>query len=462
LQVEGPPQARAIRKLFACPVAGKSPEEVEKTFSQQCATEGVAPTDVLVGNPAHLCTVRLFSLPSTDQQEIRDIVELQAEKHTPYAKEEIVTDFRVLERGRAGYSRVLLVIAHQDVIHRAVRLLERSGVPLERLGCELEGLINWFQLVKRRAGAPPAAGASLVIEVDEGMTTFLVMHQGQPQFHRTLPTGTAQLHDDPAQVGQRLLSELQRSLEAVDAEGGTAKIQEVLLTGRIERLGELKGVIEQGLGLPVSLVAPWVEPELPEAARKACERLPDVSFASLVGLALAPSEIDLTPQTTKLRQVFEVRARSIVLLACQGMAALVLITCLMIGRAQKEQRYYTVLQRTYQERTQETARVTEALEQIEFVKRRLRQRGQLLEAVNELAKLSPPGIQWESLAFTQGETVVLKGVSAVLPKVYEFVASLEAVPLFRQVEAKRVSKRKAGGADVTDFEIHCSLTSGGV
>ena len=459
LQLEGAVGARRITKLLVCPVEGAGAEEILKAFQEACATEGVVPREVLIANPTHLCTIRLFSLPSTDSKEIRDIVSLQAEKHTPYAKEEILTDFKVLDRDRSGYSKVLLVIAHQDVVHRSVRVVETSGFPLDRVGCELEGLVNWFQLVKKKAGPPASADGVVIIEVDGSTTTVLVMQRGQLQFHRSLATGAEQLAEDPAQSGQRLVGELQRSLEAVEAEGMTGKIQEVILTGRIERLGELKTLMEQGLDVPVHLVSPWTGSELSEAARQASERLPEVSFASLVGLALSPSQLDLTPEATKLRHAFEARAKALVTLGCQVVAALVLVSVLMVGRAQKQQRYYEALRSLYRQTTQEAATVEEGLRQLEFVQERLRHRGELLEAVSTLARFSAEGIKWDSLTFTEGEGLLLKGTSVELPKVYEFVAGLDGDPLFGQVEAKCVSKRKAGEQDVADFEITCPLAS---
>ncbi len=457
LQVDGPPSNRRILKLAAYRVEGTGPEALAKTFTEACAAEGLTPQDILVANPTHLCTVRLFSLPSTDPKEIRDIVELQAEKHTPYAKEEILTDFTIVDRDRSGYSRVLMVIAHQDVIHRSVRLIEGSGFTLERVGCELEGLVNWARLVKRSGGTTSGATASLVVEVDGSTTTLIVMERGQLRFHRSLATGAEQLQDDPDHAGERLVGELQRSLEAVEAEGGTAKVQEVLLPGRIERLGPLKTLIEQGLDLPVHLIAPWANRDISESLRAAWERLPDVSCTSLIGLALDASAIDLTPQQTKLHQAFEARAKALVLLGCQGVAALILVSLLFIGEAQKQERYYQKLRIVYQKSAKETARVEEALAQLEFVKERLRLRAQLLDAVDTLAQHSPPEIKWESLSFAQGEELLLKGVSEQLPKVYEFVASLGESPLFGQVEAKRVAKGKSGEQDVTAFEISCPL-----
>jgi Tfp pilus assembly PilM family ATPase len=457
LQVEGTPRARRITRLFASAVGTTAADDVDRIFKEGCASEGIVPHDLLIAHPTHLCTLRLFSLPATDPKEIRDIVELQAEKHTPYAKDEVLIDFKVLDRKRSGYSRVLLVIAHQDVVHRPVRLVEASGLTLDRVGCELEGLVGWFQLVRKGAGA----AVSMVIDVDGSTTTVVVIRQGQPQFHRSLSLGSEQLESEGEPAGQRLVVELQRSMEAIEAEDSALKVQDVVLTGCTTRLGNAKLLIERGLDLPVSLIPPWEGREVAPQALTASERVPQVSFTGLVGLALAPSELDLTPQTTRLRQAFEARAKSLVLLACQGIGVLILVSLLIMGRAQREQRYYDTLDRMHRQSAAQAAEVEEALQQLEFGKARIRRRGQLLEAVAALADLSPDGIAWESLVFSHGEELILRGASETLPRIYEFVAALEGLPFFEVVEAKRVSKRKAGtGArDITEFEVACTFAS---
>lgn len=458
LQVEGPIHGRQVTKVLACPVERLDPAALQQAFMEACATEGVTPRDVLVANPTHLCTIRLFSLPSVDPKEIRDIVDLQAEKHTPYAKEEILTDFRIIDRDASGYSRVLLIIAHQDVVHRPVQLVERAGWLLERVGCELEGLINWFEMTKAPASA---AVPTLVVDVDGTTTTLLVMHRSQPQFHRSVATGADQLVDDPAQAGERLVGEISRSLEALEAEGSAAKVQEILLTGRVERLSELQSVLQRGLSLPVNLAPPWGPQALSAAVQAAYARLPDVSFASLFGLAAAPSRIDLTPQATKLRQAFEAKAKALVLLGCQGIAMLILLSLLIIGRTQREQRYYQQLRAFYDRSTLEAQQVEESLRQTELVKAQLRRRGQLLEAATTLAQRSPPEIRWHSLAYIEDGQVVLKGTSKQLPNIYEFVAGLDGLELFGQVETRRVAKRSGEEEGMTDFEIVCPFAGAG-
>jgi Tfp pilus assembly PilM family ATPase len=458
LHAEGPPRARKVAKALALPVQGESHEQIEARLKKACATEGLAAREVLLANPTHLSTIRLFSLPSTDPKEIRDIVELQAEKHTPYAKDEILTDFSVLEQERGGYSRVLLVIAHQDVITRPVRLVESCGWLLERVGCELEGLIGWFHAARRAAGGKPSAGLSLVVDVDESTTTLVMVQRGQPQFHRSLAMGIDQLEDDPQAAAERLIAELHRSVEAVESEGGAAKIAEVFLTGPAGKLEGLKAHAEQQLGVPVILLSPWEGCEVSEIGRSSIERLPDVSFAGLVGLANAPGQVDLTPPAAKLRLAFEARAKALVLLGCQLVGALILVSLLCVGRAQKELRYAQALRGLHAQTAAQAERVESTVEQLQFIEGQLRQRGQLLRAVDVLAKLSPPEVQWNSLAFALGDGVVLGGTADQLPTVYEFSGAVGASPLFGEADVRRVSKRRIeDDKDVTDFELRCPL-----
>jgi Tfp pilus assembly PilM family ATPase len=457
LHAEGPGPARRITRAFAAPVAGAGPEDIQKTFRETCQTEGFAPGATLIAVPTHLCTARLFSLPSVEPKEIRDIVELQAEKHTPYAREEILSDFRIIERDRAGYSRVLLAIAHQDVVHRPVRLVETLGLNLDRVAAELEGLIAWCRLA-RPAGKGPAAEAALVVDMDGGTTTLLVMQRGHPTFQRSLAMGAEQLADDPVHTAERLVVEVQRSLEALETEWGLPRVQEVIITGSPQGLAELKPTLERGLELPVRLAPSWEQMPLAGPAAAAIERLPAVSFTGLLGLALGPEpEINLTPQPARLRQAFEARARELVLLGCQALGVLLLASILLISRAQKAESHYAALQRLHAGAAPPAEEVERALGQLEFVKTQLRQRGQLLDAVAVLAAQTPGGTRWNALTFTRGEALVLKGTSATLPQVYEFAAALRTAGAFAEVETARVAKRPDQEEGITDFELRCVL-----
>ena len=181
-----------ITTLLVKQIEGMGDQEILRWLQEAAQTQGFEPASVLLANPSHLTTARLFTLPSTDPKEIHEIVKLQVEKHTPYAKEDILTDFRILESDQAGYSRVLLVISHKDVVHRSLSLIEGLGWPLEKVGFELEGLVNWFLATQGKLSKE----VILLAELDPDTATLVILQNGKPYFHRSLPLGASQLEQE--------------------------------------------------------------------------------------------------------------------------------------------------------------------------------------------------------------------------------------------------------------------------
>jgi hypothetical protein len=194
-----------------------------------------------------------------------------------------------------------------------------------------------------------------------------------------------------------------------------------------------------------------------EPVRRALGDLPEISWAGLVGLLADPGGIDLTPQTTKLRQAFEARAKALVTLGCQFIGVLILLCLLFIGRAQKAERYHQMVVTLYETSGAGAAQVEQAVQQVQFIERQLKGRGKLLDAVDTAARLLPESIQWSSFAFTAGEAMVLGGTAEALPQVYEYSGSLTSAPVFGETEVRRVSKRNVGERSVTDFELRAPM-----
>jgi len=452
LRVSGWQSARKITALLAHPIDGMSDDQVLDWLKQACAARQLEPGPILIANPSHLTTTRLFSLPSTDPVEIRDIVELQAEKHTPYAKEEILTDFRIVDTDRVGYSRVLLILSHQDVVYRALKLVEGLGWPLERVGFELEGLIAWAQ------GAVPAASTQpvLVVELDRETATLVILQRHQLYFHRSLTMGAAHLLSDPDAGIAKLITEFRRSLEAFESEGLNLTISGLIVTGLARRVSHLQERLQQELTLPTTVIPPFDRCEFTDPAIAEQESITQVSFTSLVGLTLGPSVVDLTPKALKLHRTFEDRAKVLVGLGCQVMAVLLLVCCVIMGKANTDERYHARLLHEYDVSSQRTQQLHTLTEQLALVKQWLHHRSTLLDAIAEFSRQSPEAIRWDSLTFAQGDQVVLRGVSEEMPKVFDFAAALKPFPLCAAVETKRVTK-KASEQEGTRFELICSL-----
>jgi len=303
------------------PMSEANPLELVTTLRERCRVQGIEPESVLIANPSPLTTTRVFSVPSADWREIRDIVDLQAEKHTPYSKEEILTDFSIVETDASGYSKVMLVIAHQDVVTRAIRIVEAMGWSLERVGLELEGLASWLHVVKNGPVKQPV----LVVDLDADVTTAAVIRQQKVLFHRSLPFGVKQLVTEPSGVPSRMVAELRRTIEAFDGEGWHLTISGVVLTGQVDRLPDLKAHIQQAIEMPTEAIPSSERFALAPSVVAAQAELGQASFASLLGLSAGMGSIDLTPKPLRLHRAFELRTRSLITLGCQLIAAVVLI-----------------------------------------------------------------------------------------------------------------------------------------
>ena len=76
--------------------------------------------DILV-IPRHLATLRFIELPSTELSEINNMVEFQALKELPYAKEEIITSFKNLGAYKKGFSYIMLAIVKRQLIEEMIK-----------------------------------------------------------------------------------------------------------------------------------------------------------------------------------------------------------------------------------------------------------------------------------------------------------------------------------------------------
>ncbi len=440
LHATGAGASSKVDALLALPINGLSDEQVVDQLRQALAAKGLTPHEVLIANPAHLTTVRLFTLPSTDPKEIRDIVELQAEKHTPYAKEEILTDSLVIESNPAGYSRVLVAISHQEVVHRALRVAEAMNWTLKRVGLELEGLSAWF----RAAQAGTSQGQILVAEIDSDLTATAVMQDGRLYYHRSLAVGSRHLVADPEQGPAKLVSELQRTLETFEAEGLNLKVSRSVLTGQAVRFPGLAVLVQQGLDLPTTIV-PAQEGEA------------EVSFASLIGLSMAPTEIDLTPKTLRLQRTFEARSKELVKVGCQLIAGLLLLSCLVLGKAYESQKYQAWLMSQEQDALRQVGVLSTFTDQIRAVKEWQNSSDELLGAVVELYRLTPDNVKWSEVTFLRGQQLSLKGTAQETARVFDLVTELRKLPRFASVEAKKTTRKKEGDKDFTEFEVLCTF-----
>ena len=192
---QGHPKKRKVQFLWAEPIHGWSEEQVSTRLKVLLHEHGIAHAHILIAHASHLSRARALRLPSVNREEIKTMVDLQVEKHTPDAKEETLTYFRILEATEQGYSNVLLVMAHQDAVAHSARIAQKLSAKSIKVGSDIEGLIRWYQqfIQLEKQGRE---GGTLLLDIDAEHSTLMIFHGGEAYYHRTIPLKIEDLTQD--------------------------------------------------------------------------------------------------------------------------------------------------------------------------------------------------------------------------------------------------------------------------
>ncbi|MCX7661539.1 MAG: pilus assembly protein PilM, partial [Candidatus Omnitrophica bacterium] len=178
-----------------------------------------------------------IEIPSTDPQEIKEIVNLQAGRHTPYAREEIIVDFLNLGVYRKNYTRILLVIVNRNIVKRHFDILARAGFVPEKVVFSAEAVaLSSSRLLNISTEDRPWG----VIHIDEENTDFIIILKNKPIFIRQIPIGAKQLVFEKEKFYLRFLEEIKRSQDAYLAEDIEKMPSNFILTGGIEAISGLE------------------------------------------------------------------------------------------------------------------------------------------------------------------------------------------------------------------------------
>ena len=268
--------------------------------------------------------VRSFEIPAIDNEDqFLNAVRFRAQEALPIPLDQAVLDYRVLGEyeGEGGQRmrRVLLVVAHRELVDRYVEACRLAGVTLS--GIDLEA----FALL--RALAPPTErdqSAMVAVAIGHDRTTLAVSDGRSCDFSRVLEWGGAELNVALARVvdgteaevealkrslslsgggdtpegltpeqGRAAVDALHRGVDALvrelvssltyyQAQPGSHAIGEIVLTGGSARLAGLPEELARQIGVPVRIGDPLGRLELTHPVDEA-----DIdSLAIAVGLGI--------------------------------------------------------------------------------------------------------------------------------------------------------------------------------
>ncbi len=376
-------------------------------------------------------------------QEIREIVDLQAGRHTPYSREEIVIDYINIGAYRENYTKILLVIVTLSVVRRQIDILERAGLKVEKVYFAPE-MIAFFSSSILKLGQDETA--QTLVHVDAHFTDFIVISKGKIIFVRSIPIGKKHLSSEQERYQMRFIEEVKKSMETYQSEDIGPLPEEIILMGSVNEGEELKELLHTMLFIPVRFFpyldhAPMSSSELKKSLSAGHD-----SFLDVVAPLINPPKgnINLIPEEMKLRKKFEEKSKDLVTAGVYIMTILAMLCLMLISKIFFQAAYLENLNDTYNPIIESSKRLEKNFSQMQLIKRQLRDRNTAIEALAELYNLIPTDIQLNGIKFTLQGRFSIEGNSRTMGTVFSFIGDMEESGLFQNVESKRTTKRREG------------------
>ncbi len=404
--------------------------------------------------PSSAATAKNIEVPSSDPQEIRSIINLQASRHTPYSREEVLISYLPLGNSANGNTKILLVIAHRNMVKDRLTAMEKAGLDTDKVIFAPEGMARFYG----KSGKKDAAPAGL-IDIAEHHTNFLVLSKGQVAFSRAIPIGTADLGEPSSSA--KIIEELNKSLATYQGEDVGAAISEFLLTTDFPAVKDLMPALGESLKADVRLSLYTQLLKSGGAIKKKLEKdFVGDSFLEVIGAGIFAGNavVQLMPEEILIKRSVEEQSRQATKAGLCALCIMLLIGGMLMSKIYfKDMFLEKNLREQYAPQKEEVKRLEARMAKAQVVRDYLNSRMVSLETLRELYKITPTAIYLSSINLDDAGNVTIAGISPSMSQVFTYVKSLDDSALFKEAKTKSTATKKDDGKDVAAFEIVMKL-----
>lgn len=224
--------------------------------------------------------LRSLQLPSTDKNELPDMVRFAAQRHFANVGDNWPIDFVVLKSGD-GVSEILAASMNPGRIDRLSQLMETCGLKLNQL--VLRPMLACSVAIAKKPEL--ATTPTLFVDFVNDEIDMAITEGKNVVFMRTIRTNSEQ---DEASKSRVLIGEIKRTLLAAASQQSQLNVGRVVLWGSPDFLTGTCATLSSALEMPVESLDPF---ELIDVSSKAKQEVgSDKSrYAAVIGGMLAPS-----------------------------------------------------------------------------------------------------------------------------------------------------------------------------
>ena len=447
----------SVLDLAVADISGMTDEDISgKLRGIISGMKGTKKSNVISVLPSDLAIFKNIEIPSVDDKEINSIIDLQASRHTPYSREEVILDYLVLGKAHESYTKTLLVIVKRDVAARRYDIILNAGIKSQQTMLSAELLAKFFYL-SRYDGAPAKPVA--VVNIDTTHTDFVIEHGGDSIYIRSFPVGSKKVKTDPENTKKQFIEELKRSWESYQAENIDILPEKIYLTGLVGGISGSENAIQELIGVNCEILPEYNILKIDQSSLP--RKNVDVEV-SLLSVIVPPGvidsvQLDLVPEDVKGRKQLKKKAREMTRISIMAMATLVVFCMIFIVNMFCKKLYLHKMTSGYTKEVEEAGRLKAISEKTDTIDIFVEKKGGMLFIVTELFNALPLEVYLNGVILRDDKTVSFTGTTDNMSRVFSLVTSLENNKLFSNVKVDSTRSRRVNEKEVSDFGLTLSI-----
>lgn len=398
----------------------------------------VNPGPLIISLPRDKVTVRNLHLPSTNKNEIEQMLQLHIGRIVPSKKEEVVFNYELLGHDELDYEKIMLAIAQRDIIKRQLKILEAANLFTDNVVLSSCGVHEW--LLSSQKAQITGDGLYLALDFDANFIDFIVFTRDNIIFDRSI---TMELKPDIQEEQiTKLIGEVRQSLVMFHNEETNKNPETIFLCGAALAAG-LQEKFRAELDIPIKYVS---------QAHSAM----NVSFSAVSALALAQEpqhSFSFTLPEMQIKKAVKDRSKELIIIGSMAIYFFTAVFILFMGRLTSQQLYLDRIASNNKLIEKDMGELVGDYRNVRFIKNYIMERKFLLALLAELQKITPPDITIDTITVDEKHKVSIKGKSDYLSGAFNYVTMLENSKYFNSASAKTARTRKIEGKEIAYFEI---------
>lgn len=428
-------------------------EEVSKKIREFISGEGVKKPEIINVIPSNLAIFKNIEIPSVDKKEIKDIIELQAGRHTPYSRGEIILDYMEIGVVHNRYTKILLVIVKKEAVVSRYDIIKMAGFKAESAILSSESISKlYFNLFPEKSLKAPVA----IVHIDSVSSDFSVIFGDKIIYLRSIPIGVFYINSNPVESKQTFLDEIKKSMDSYMSENIEAAPSKIYFAGITDMITDVVGEeVKANMHVDVEIMSCGRVFTMPKSVEDKVAQTKSVSLLPMLAATFISGQpsLNLIPEEVKIGKELQKKARRMMEAGIFLMAVLVMFCAILLTDLFFKKAYLSKLVSSYSEENKSSIELQNISDRTAIVKRFLSQKGASLSVLTELFKIMPKEIYLNSIDLKSGDTITTTGTADTMSRVFALVTDLENTKTFKNVKVDFTKTRRVKEQEVADFGL---------